>query len=214
MKAVRSMKEVRPMKAVRSMKEVRSVKKVDIRINVNGHWYALVVDPYDRLIDVLREQLGLTGTKEGCAEGECGACTVNLDGKAVLSCLILAAQADGCTILTIEGLQQGAALHPLQKAFVSESAVQCGYCTPGMIMAANAHISNALASSETEPTEKSIREHLANNLCRCTGYDRPVRAVLRAVQDMREAMKEERQTDMKTDLQADLKKERKGDLHA
>jgi carbon-monoxide dehydrogenase small subunit len=155
--------------------------KVDIKIHVNGNWYELAVNPGDRLIDVLRDRLDLTGTKEGCGEGECGACTVNLDGQAVLSCLILAAQADGGTILTIEGLQKGPELHPLQKAFVSESAVQCGYCTPGMIMAANALINN-----ESEPDENSIRKNLSNNLCRCTGYDRPVKAVLKAAQDMKE----------------------------
>ncbi|MBW1766491.1 MAG: (2Fe-2S)-binding protein [Deltaproteobacteria bacterium] len=157
------------------------MKKVDIKIQVNGDWYELAVNPGDRLVDVLRDQLDLTGTKEGCGEGECGACTINLDGKAVLSCLILAVQADGCTILTIEGLQRGSGLHPLQKAFVSESAVQCGYCTPGMIMAANALINN-----EPEPDEDTIRKSLANNLCRCTGYDRPVKAVLKAGKDMKE----------------------------
>ena len=155
--------------------------KVDIKMHVNGDWYELAVSPGDRLIDVLRDRLDLSGTKEGCGEGECGACTVNLDGQAVLSCLILAVQADGCTILTIEGLQKGPELHPLQKAFVTESAVQCGYCTPGMIMAANALINN-----EAEPDENSIRKNLSNNLCRCTGYDRPVKAVLKAAQDMKE----------------------------
>ena len=157
------------------------MKKVEIKIQVNGKWYELAVDPGDRLIDVLRDRLDLTGTKEGCGEGECGACTVNLDDQAVLSCLILAAQADGCTILTIEGLQRGPELHPLQKAFVNESAVQCGYCTPGMIMAANALINN-----EPEPNEETIRKNLSNNLCRCSGYDRPVKAVLKAAKDMKE----------------------------
>ncbi len=157
------------------------MKKVDIKIQVNGDWYELAVNPNDRLVDVLRDELDLTGTKEGCGAGECGTCTVNIDGKAVLSCLILAVQADGCTILTIEGLQNGAELHPLQRAFVSESAVQCGYCTPGMIMAAN-----ALINIDPEPNEDMIRIHLANNLCRCTGYDRPVKAVLKAAKDMRE----------------------------
>ena len=157
------------------------MKKVDIKIYVNGDWYELAVDPGDRLIDVLRDQLDLTGTKEGCGEGECGACTVNLDGQAVLSCLILAAQADGCKILTIEGLQRGPELHPMQKAFVGESALQCGYCTPGMIMAAVALINN-----EPEPNEDTIRKNLSNNLCRCSGYDRPVKAVLKAAKDMKE----------------------------
>ncbi len=152
------------------------MKKTDIKIQVNGTWHELTVNPGDRLVDVLRDQLGLTGTKEGCGEGECGACTVNLNGKAVLSCLMLAAQADNCTLLTIEGLQRGSELHPLQKAFVSQAAVQCGYCTPGMIMAANALINN-----EPEPDEDTIRKNLSNNLCRCTGYDRPVKAVLKAI---------------------------------
>jgi carbon-monoxide dehydrogenase small subunit len=156
------------------------VKKVDIKINVNGDWYELVVNPSDRLIDVLRDQLDLSGTKEGCGEGECGACTVNIDGQAVLSCLMLAVQVDGGTILTIEGLQKGAELHPLQKAFVSEAAVQCGFCTPGMIMAAK-----ALINEEPEPDEDRIRKNLSNNLCRCTGYDRPVKAVLKAVKDIK-----------------------------
>ena len=156
------------------------MKKLDIRINVNGDWVELTVNPGDRLVDVLRDRLDLTGTKEGCGAGECGVCTVNIDGKAVLSCLMLAAQADGCNILTIEGLQGASGLHPLQKAFVSESAVQCGYCTPGMIMAAN-----ALINSETDPDEDAIRKNLSNNLCRCTGYDKPVKAVLKAAKDMK-----------------------------
>ena len=157
------------------------MKKVDVKIHVNGDWHELAVSPGDRLVDVLRDQLELTGTKEGCGEGECGACTVNLDGQAVLSCLILAAQADGCTILTIEGLQKESELHPLQKAFVSEAAVQCGYCTPGMIMAAKPLIEN-----EQAITEGKIRQHLANNLCRCTGYDQPVKAILKAAKEMKE----------------------------
>jgi len=156
------------------------MKKMDIKIQVNGIWHELAVNPGDRLVDVLRDRLGLTGTKEGCGEGECGACTVNLNGKAVLSCLMLAAQADNCTLLTIEGVQRGSELHPLQKAFVSEAAVQCGYCTPGMIMAANSLINN-----EPEVTESMIRRHLSNNLCRCTGYDRPVKAVLKAAKEIK-----------------------------
>ena len=156
------------------------MKKIDIRIQVNGTWHELAVNPGDRLIDVLRDQLDLTGTKEGCGEGECGACTVNLNGQAVLSCLMLAVQADNCSILTIEGLQKGFELHPLQKAFVSEAAVQCGYCTPGMIMAANSLINN-----ETEIGESKIRQHLSNNLCRCTGYDQPVKAVLKAAKEIK-----------------------------
>ena len=156
------------------------MKKIDIKIEVNGTWHHLSVDPGDRLVDILRDELNLTGTKEGCGEGECGACTVNLNGKALLSCLMLAVQADNCSILTIEGLQNGSELHPLQKAFVSEAAVQCGYCTPGMIMAAN-----TLINGETEITESKVRQHLSNNFCRCTGYDRPVKAVLKAAKEMK-----------------------------
>ena len=154
---------------------------VDIKIQVNGSWHELTVNPDDRLIDVLRDRLGLTGTKEGCGEGECGACTVNLNGRAVLSCLILAVQADNCAIMTIEGLQKGSELHPLQKAFVSEAAVQCGFCTPGMIMAAK-----PLVENDPEASEDQIRRQLANNLCRCTGYDQPVKAVLKAAKEMKE----------------------------
>ena len=161
------------------------MKKIDIKIQVNGTWHELAVVPGDRLVDVLRDQLNLTGTKEGCGEGECGACTVNLNGQAVLSCLMLAVQADNCTILTIEGLQKGSELHPLQKAFVSEAAIQCGYCTPGMIMAANSLINN-----EPEVTGGMIRQHLSNNLCRCTGYDGPVKAVLKAAKMVSKTMSE------------------------
>ena len=157
------------------------MKAIDIKMQVNGTWHELTVSPEDRLVDVLRDQLDLTGTKEGCGEGECGTCTVNLNGQAVLSCLMLAVQADNSTILTIEGLQKGSNLHPLQEAFLSEAAVQCGYCTPGMIMAANALINN-----EPEVTEGVIKQHLSNNICRCTGYDRPVKAVLKASREMKE----------------------------
>ena len=156
------------------------MKKVDIKIKVNGVRHELAVNPGDRLVDVLRDQLGLTGTKEGCGEGECGTCTVNLNGKAVLSCLTLAAQADNCTILTIEGLQKGTELHPLQKAFVSEAAVQCGYCPPGMIMAAK-----PLIEKGPKVTEGMVRQSLSNNLCRCTGYDQPVKAVLKAAKEIK-----------------------------
>jgi len=156
------------------------MKKVEIMIEVNGTRHELAVNPGDRLVDVLRDQLNLTGTKEGCGEGQCGACTINLNGQAVLSCLILAVQADNCSILTIEGLQKGSELHPLQAAFVSEAAIQCGYCTPGMIMAANALINNA-----AEISEPMIRQHLSNNLCRCTGYDQPVKAVVKAAKKIK-----------------------------
>ena len=157
------------------------MKLYDFMIQRDGVVELREIDPCMTALDWLSETRGLTGTKEGCGEGECGACTVNLDGQAVLSCLILAAQADGCTILTIEGLQRGPELHPLQKAFVAESALQCGYCTPGMIMAAN-----ALIRKEPEPDEETIRKHLSNNLCRCSGYARPVKAVFKAAKEMKE----------------------------
>lgn len=149
--------------------------KVNIKLRVNGVWHELAVNPWERLVDVLRDRLRLTGTKVGCGDGECGACTVNMDGKAILSCLLLAAKADGKEILTIEGLQKGLELHPLQEAFVTEAALQCGFCTPGMIMAAN-----ALLRADPNPSENAVRENIANNLCRCTGYDKPVKAILKA----------------------------------
>lgn len=154
--------------------------ELSVRICVNGEWHELKVRPDERLVDALRERLGLTGTKVGCGEGECGACTVNLDGKAVLSCLTLAVQAHGRQIVTIEGLRRGAELHPLQKAFVDEGAVQCGFCTPGMIVAAD-----AMLKRNPDPPEGEVRKTLSNNLCRCTGYDKPVKAILQAARILR-----------------------------
>lgn len=155
--------------------------KVNISIGVNGKWYELAIEPYETLLDVLRDKLGLTGTKFGCGRGECGACTVNIDGKAILSCLTLAVQVDGKEILTIEGLQKGAELHPLQEAFVKHSAIQCGYCTPGLIM-----VAKALLDHDSNPSEEAVRKALSSNLCRCTGYDKPVKAVLEAARTMEE----------------------------
>jgi len=161
--------------------EVRNMAKVNINIKVNGRWHKLDVEPYETLLDVLRDRLGLTGTKTGCGSGECGACTVNIDGKAILSCLTLAAQADGKEILTIEGLRKGIDdLHPLQEAFVKHAAVQCGYCTPGMIMAAK-----AMLDRDATPSEDAVRIALSSNLCRCTGYDKPVKAILEAAKTMK-----------------------------
>lgn len=155
--------------------------KININIKVNGRWYKLDVEPYETLLDVLRDRLGLTGTKTGCGSGECGACTVNIDGKAILSCLTLAAQADGKEILTIEGLRKGVDdLHPLQEAFVKHAAVQCGYCTPGMIMAAK-----AMLDRDATPSKDAVRIAVSSNLCRCTGYDKPVKAILEAAKTMR-----------------------------
>ena len=155
--------------------------KVGINISVNGKWHELAVEPYETLLDVLRNRLGLTGTKMGCGKGECGACTVNIDGKAILSCLTLAVHVDGKEIMTIEGLQRGVELHPLQEAFVENSAIQCGYCTPGMIMTAK-----ALLDRNNNPSEEEVRRAVSSNLCRCTGYDKPVKAVLEAARTMRE----------------------------
>ena len=145
---------------------------MNIRLTVNGRDVSCDVDAETRLLDLLRESLALTGTKEGCGEGECGACTVLLDGRPVNSCLIPAPAAAGKTVLTIEGLADGDALHPIQQAFVETGGVQCGFCTPGFIMAAY-----ALLQRTPRPTDDQIRTALEGNLCRCTGYDRIVAAV-------------------------------------
>jgi len=157
------------------------MSKMDITIRINNREYEIGVKPYETLLEVLRNRLGLTGTKFGCGDGECGACTVNMEGKAVLSCLTLAAQADGKEILTIEGLQDGAELHPIQESFVEHAAIQCGYCTPGLVMSAK-----ALLDKDNDPSETKVREKISNNLCRCTGYEKPVKAILEAAKMMRE----------------------------
>jgi aerobic-type carbon monoxide dehydrogenase small subunit (CoxS/CutS family) len=146
--------------------------KQKIEFEVNGKVREILVEPWKTLLEVLREDLGLTGAKTGCDDGNCGACTVLLDGQAVKSCLMLAAQARGKKILTIEGLGSEEDLHPLQKAFIDHFAVQCGYCTPGMIMTAK-----ALLDENPEATEEDIREYLHGNICRCTGYVKIVEAV-------------------------------------
>jgi carbon-monoxide dehydrogenase small subunit len=148
--------------------------KVALKIRVNGQDYVLTVEPYRTLLEILRYELGLTGTKEGCGSGNCGSCTVLLDEKAVNSCLILAAEIEGKEITTIEGLSSQGELHPLQRAFIDEGAVQCGFCTPGVILTAKAFL-----DSNPHPTEAQIRLAIAGNLCRCTGYDKIVRAVMR-----------------------------------
>jgi carbon-monoxide dehydrogenase small subunit len=146
--------------------------KVEITLTVNGDAYSVHVEPNRTLLDVLREDLGLTGTNRGCNQGDCGACTVLVDGKAMNACLVLALDADGSSITTIEGLADGGRLHPIQQAFIDEGAVQCGYCTPGMIMTAA-----ALLEENPSPTEEQIREGIEGNLCRCTGYEAIVRAI-------------------------------------
>lgn len=144
-----------------------------IQLRVNGYVHEVRVKPSETLLDVLRNQLELTGTKEGCGLGECGACTVLLDGKPVNSCLILAMEADGSEILTIEGLAQGENLHPVQKAFVEGGAIQCGFCTPGMVMA-----TVGLLKENPKPSRKEIKKSLVGNLCRCTGYKKIIEAIL------------------------------------
>ncbi len=146
-----------------------------VNITVNGIKYQENVSPNLTLLKFLREDLGLTGTKEGCGNGQCGACTVIMDGKAVNSCLVLAVQANGSHVETIEGIGTPDKLHPLQKAFIKEGAVQCGFCTPGMIMSAK-----VLLDKKNNPEEEEIREALSGNLCRCTGYVKIVQAVKRA----------------------------------
>jgi carbon-monoxide dehydrogenase small subunit len=152
------------------------VESLDVRLVVNGERHKLRVGVNESLLQVLRERLGLTGTKEGCAAGDCGACTVIMDGRAVLACLVMAFQADGRAVTTVEGLAEDGKLHPLQEAFVEHGAVQCGYCTPGMLMSAK-----ALLDAEPRPDREAIRAALAGNLCRCTGYHQIIDAVAGAV---------------------------------
>ncbi len=147
-----------------------------MKIRVNGQDYEISIEPGRTLLDVLRYDLGLTGTKEGCGTGSCGSCTVLLDGEAVNSCLVFAVEVEGKEITTIEGVAQQGKLHPLQQAFIDEGAVQCGFCTPGVILTAKAFL-----DSNPNPDESQIRQAIAGNLCRCTGYDKIVRAIMRAV---------------------------------
>jgi carbon-monoxide dehydrogenase small subunit len=155
----------------------------EIRLVVNDEPTSLDVEPNWTLLKVIRDSMGLTGTKEGCGEGECGSCTVLVDGKAVNACLILAVDMDGRTVTTIEGLAQGSELHPLQKAFLEKGAVQCGFCTPGMILTAK-----SLLDQNPHPSEEEIRFAIAGNLCRCTGYAKIVDAI-RTLAERREGRK-------------------------
>jgi carbon-monoxide dehydrogenase small subunit len=153
---------------------------VSIVIEANGVSYRLKVKTSALLLDVLREGLGLKGTKRGCDQGQCGACTVLLDGRPVLSCILLAVQADGKKITTIEGMAGEGKLHPLQDAFIAEGATQCGFCTPGMILSAK-----ALLDQNSNPADDEIRLAISGNLCRCTGYAKIIRAIKKAAQAMK-----------------------------
>lgn len=155
-----------------------------IRLDVNDIVYEMDVEPWDTLLHVLREQLGFTGTKKGCDSGQCGACTVLLNGTAVLSCTILAIGCQDEKITTIEGLAKGDRLHPLQQTFIDQFAVQCGFCTPGIIM--NAKV---LLDKNTDPSEEEVRRSISGNMCRCTGYVKPVKAILAAAEMMRKGGK-------------------------
>jgi aerobic carbon-monoxide dehydrogenase small subunit len=150
-----------------------------MRLTINGEPNELLVEPYCSLLDLLRDQLHLTGTKKGCDEGDCGACTVLLQGKAVTSCMVLALDARDREVVTVEGLAKGDRLHPIQDALVRYGGVQCGYCTPGLIMAAL-----GLLLENPHPTEEDVRFGLGGNLCRCTGYAKVVQAILKAAEAM------------------------------
>ena len=151
------------------------VRKVAINTIINGQEMDILVDPYVSLLETLREVVGMTGTKEGCNDGNCGACTINIDGRIVDSCLVLGVEAEGKNIETVEGMATPEGLHPLQQAFLEEAALQCGICTPGFLVSAK-----ALLDNEPKPSEDRIRHWLAGNLCRCTGYDKIVKAVKKA----------------------------------
>ena len=155
------------------------MKKI-IKLTINGESVEAAVEPNQTLLQFLREDLSLTGTKHGCGLGDCGACTVIMDGKAVNSCLVLAVQASGKEVLTIEGMASGAELHPIQQAFVDKGAIQCGYCTPGMILSAKAFL-----DENPRPSENDIRTAISGNLCRCTGYQKIVEAIQAAAQDLK-----------------------------
>jgi carbon-monoxide dehydrogenase small subunit len=154
---------------------------VHVSTTINGDAVEYLCDAEETLLDVLRDRLALTGSKEGCGTGDCGACSVTLDGRLVCSCLVLGAEAEGRAVNTIEGIAQGDKLHPLQRKFIEHAALQCGICTPGFLVA-----SKALLEKNPDPTETEIRYWLAGNLCRCTGYDKIVRAVTSAAAEMRE----------------------------
>ena len=154
--------------------------KLHVSTTINGDAVEFLCEPDQTLLDVLRDELHLTGSKEGCASGDCGACSVLLDGRLVCACLVLGAEAKGRSVETIEGMATGDDLHPLQQKFLEHAALQCGVCTPGFLVAAK-----ALLDKNTDPTETEVRYWLAGNLCRCTGYDKIIRAVLDTAAEMR-----------------------------
>ena len=156
--------------------------KLHVSTTINGDAYEFLCAPEETLLDVLRNRLGLTGAKEGCGTGDCGACSVTMNGRLVCSCLVLGAEAEGAEITTIEGMAEGDDLHPLQRHFIDHAALQCGICTPGILVAAQ-----SLLQKNPDPTDEEVRYWLAGNLCRCTGYDKIIRAVQAAAAEMRGA---------------------------
>lgn len=156
------------------------MKSIPIETTINGDPTEFLCNADESLLDVLRDRLGLTGSKEGCGTGDCGACSVTLNGRVVCSCLVLGVEAEGAEITTIEGMAKGDELHPLQRVFLEEAALQCGVCTPGILVAAK-----SLLERNPDPSEAEIRYWLAGNLCRCTGYDKIIRAVQSAAAEMR-----------------------------
>ncbi|HAW49259.1 (2Fe-2S)-binding protein [Roseovarius sp. A46] len=158
------------------------MSQIHVTTKINGDETEFLCEPEDTLLDVLRDRLGLTGTKEGCGTGDCGACSVAVDGRLVCSCLMLGAEAEGREVATIEGMAKGDQLHPLQRKFIEMAALQCGICTPGILVAAQ-----SLLERNPDPSEEEVRYWLAGNLCRCTGYDKIIRAVMETAADMRRA---------------------------
>ena len=161
-------------------------RKTSVQTTVNGEPAEFLCEPRQSLLEALRDTLELTGAKEGCGDGNCGACSVIMDGRLVLSCLVLAPEAEGARITTVEGIAHGQELHPIQQCFLEDAALQCGVCTPGFIVA-----TKALLDKNPDPSEHEIRLWLANNLCRCTGYDKIVRAVQDAAKRIRESQEME-----------------------
>jgi aerobic carbon-monoxide dehydrogenase small subunit len=159
------------------------MNNIHVKTTINGDATEFLCQADETMLDVLRDRLDLTGSKEGCASGDCGACSITLDGRLVCACLMLGVEAEGSAINTIEGMAAGETLHPLQQAFLDHAALQCGICTPGFLIAAK-----ALLEKNPDPTEEETRYWLAGNLCRCTGYDKIIRAVLGAAKTIREAV--------------------------